>query len=442
MLLGLGLLCLAEVALRLSGRFADPPEVHVPEGWDAGVRLVGDHLGPPLEAATVEGQPGRRTARRMVEDRFMHDLQWAVDAPADKLRIFTFGGSTTYGVPVEAHPEQTFPGRMRAWLERLGMPAQVLNLGGASFGSDEVVSLMSAVQGDGAAAFVVYAANNEFFQYQMRLFQDNAGYPTARPHLQRLHLFRALEALLTPDPDPAAIGQQDAVDHQEQVVARIIEASLSDPDARPAPDAQGRWHRRDPHHAAVVARYRSNLEQMERVAADADARLFIADVRPNLQQAPWLSLHDPALSAGDRGDVTELLAQGARAREAGDATTAEDAARQALRLDPMYAAAWHLLGMALLDQDRVDDAEGPLRNALELDMNPGRPVQGLSDAIAAVTADGGSTLVTVDRIWQAPDAGSFGGRLFHDSCHLTPEAYDKLGRHLAMTLRLELAEQR
>lgn len=432
--LGLLLVGLVELGLRGSGRWADPPSPTLPAGWDQGTRLVDGELGPPLERVQLDGQAGWSTSRRLVQDRFMHDLRWTEQPPPDRLRVFTFGGSTTYGVPVEATPAQTFPGRMADSLAKLGMPAEVLNLGGASFGSDQVVALMRGVQGHGAAAWVVYAANNEFFQYQVALYADNAGYPLARRSLQRWHLFRALSAL----PAPAPVAQDDAVRHQEQVIARVIEATLADPAARPAVDGEGRWRRRDPAHRAVVARYRANLAQMERLAADAGARLFLVDVQPHLQQEPWLSLHDPALGARAAARVEARVAESAAARAQGDAAAAEAHALEAVELDPMYAAGWHALGMARLERGQTDAARRALENALELDMNPGRPLAGLSQALAEVTADGGSALVAVDRLWSDPAAGPFGARLFHDSCHLTPEAYDKLGRHLAMTLRLEL----
>lgn len=435
--LGLGLLGLAELGLRASGVVADPPAPTLPAGWDQGVRLVEGSMGPPLDRTELRGQPAWRTSRRLVRDRFMHDLTWTETPPPGRTRIFAFGGSTTYGVPVEATPERTFPGRMQAGLERLGLPAEVLNLGGASFGSDEVVALMQAVAEHGARAWVLYSANNEFFQYQMELDQHNASYPVTRLHLQRWHLFRAMEGLLAPA--PPELDQAAAVEEQELRVARIIEASLVDPSARPAPGEDGRWHRRDPHHAAVIARYRANLEQMEARAAAAGALLLIVDVQPNLQQEPWLSLHDPELGSRGRARVASLLEDSARLRSAGDAQAAAALASEALELDPTYAASWHALGMARLDQDQLDQARRSLENALELDMNPGRPLLGISRAIDEVTADGGSLRLDLDRIWSAPEAGPFGGRLFHDSCHLTAEAYDKLGRELAMALRLELA---
>lgn len=437
LLFGLALLVGAELGLRAVGRYADPPAPQLPADWDQGVRLVGSHLGPPLEPATVEGAPGWQTSRRLVRDRFMHDLAWTTTPAPDTQRVFTFGGSSTYGVPVEATPERTFPGRMAQALDELGMRSEVINLGGASFGSDEVVALMQGVSAHGAAAWVVYAANNEFFQYQMELYEENRSYPTAQLHLQQLHLFRLLADLLGPGEAQGTLD--DAVEQQERIVARVIEATLADP-AQVAAAADGAWRRRDVHHQAVVSRYRANLEAMERLAEAAGARLFIVAVRPNLQQAPWLSLHDPRLSGAARRRVAALLADSATARAEGRAEDAAAQAEDAVTIDGMYADSWFALGMARLDLGDVAGAELALRNALELDMNPGRPVAGITGAIDAVTADGGSVRVSLDRIWADPTAGAFGGQLFHDSCHLTAEAQEKLGRHLAMTLRLELGE--
>lgn len=433
--MGLALVGGLELALRASGAWADPPAPRLPAGWDQGARLVERQQGPLLEPFTLHGAPAWRTARGLVERRFLHDLAWTHAPPPGLRRVFAFGGSTTLGVPVEDTVERTFPARLAEGLRSLSVQAEVLNLGGASFGSDQELALMGEVALHGASDWVLYSLNNEFFQAGLAIYQENASYPTTRLHLQRWHLFRALQGLLARRTSPAPLAE--VVGQQRLVVARVVEATLRDPAARPARDERGRWTRRDPVHAAVIARFRANLLRMEALAAQAGARLFLVDVQPHLQQAPWLSLHDPAVGALTRARVEDAVARSAAARAAGLSAEAEGLARRAVEGDPMYAAGWHALGMALLDQGRLDPARAALQDALELDMDPGRPPRGLSQALAEVSADGGSVRVSLDGLWSAPDAGPFGARLFHDSCHLTPQAYDRLGMHLAMTLWLE-----
>lgn len=427
MLFGCGLLGGTEALLRASGRYADPPVPQMPEGWGDGVRLARSRMGPFLEATQVDGAPGRRTSRRLVEQRFMHDLAWRVQPQVDRPRVVAFGGSTTLGVPVEREPARTFPGRLSAWLAAGGSPAEVLNLGGASFGTDQIVELMGDMAGDGAAVWIMYEGNNEFFQYNLRWYEMNAEFPGAQVHLRQLHLFRVLEGLL--DAPPTVGGVADAREQQKQQLARMMEATLADPSSRPVVDAQGRWSRQDPPAIAVRARFRTNLQQMEARAAQAQATLLIVDVQPNLQQEPWLSLHDPELSFVGRERVARALAD---AMSSADRATAVGLAEGAVAIDPVYARSWWVLGMARLAAGDPAGAEPALRNALELDMNPGRPIRDFNDAVHAVTVDGGSVRVDLSPMWAAPASGPFGGRLYQDACHLTPEAYDGLGALLAV----------
>jgi len=432
-LLGFTVLGLVELGLRASGRWADPPVPAQVRGWSNGARLVQGQDRPSLEPTSIDGQPGWRTSRDLVQQRFMHDLSWTTQPEPGRLRVFTFGGSTTYGVPIEAHPEDTFPGRMVVWLARSGTQAEVINLGGASFGSDQVLFLATAVADQHPDAMVVYSGNNEFFQYDLALYRRNQAYPIGRAVFQNLYLFRALDALL--GPDPAVLSLDQAVDRQRQVVARIMALTLSKPNALPTADPDGRWHRHDPHHAAVVARFGQNLRDLAEVASSAGSRLLIVDVPANLQQTPWLSLHNPAASAWTRKRVEGLLEKSAADRGSRDLPAAEQAAREAVRADPVFAESWHALGLALQDQGEVDKAELALSNALELDMDPGRPVAALGQAVRALTSTGLAERVDLSPLVQAPDAGPFGQRLFHDSCHLTRAAYDKVGHLLADQLR-------
>jgi hypothetical protein len=426
---GLGLVGLAEVGMRASGLVADPSAPALPAGWeDGGVFARSDARGV-IQAADIGGQPGTAVGPPAAGNQ-MRRTRWTTDAPLP--RVFAFGGSTTLGVPFEKDPGTSFPEQLADQARAGGRPIEVLNLGGAGFSSTEVVDLGRQLAGQPAAAWVVYSGNNEFFRFSLDAWEAHRGLPSPRQNLQALHLFRALEDLLSTGPPPM-VDVEAATAAQREVVANVITAGLADPTRRPAQTAEETWTRRDEAHAAVLRRYRQNLEAMERLASQAGARLYIVDIQANLLQAPWLSLHDPTVPGRVRDAVRRDLHASATARVSGDAEAARTSAQSAVAADPMHAHSWHALGLARLAGGDPDGAARALQAALDLDMDPGRPNAALQAVLHDVTADGGSTLVSLPA-WRAPDQGLHGSDLFHDSCHLTQAGYAAVGQTLSEAL--------
>ena len=117
------------VAAELSLRAAEEPmpAVDMPEGWGQDVRVITEHgRDAPLEVYLgSDGEQRARSSEDMQMGRFMHPVDYAVQRAPGVFRVFCFGGSATMGVPVEATPEQTFPGRLQALLDDAGVPAEV-----------------------------------------------------------------------------------------------------------------------------------------------------------------------------------------------------------------------------------------------------------------------------------------------------------------------------
>ena len=120
----------------MRGKWSDPAQsaVYYPKGTQAAFGLK----VPPVLEAEPENPQRIRVPPELIEQGFMKPLTFSKDAP-DK-RIFCFGGSAAVGVPVDAIPEQTFPGQIAAQLQQMGILSEVLNVGGASFGSAQVRS--------------------------------------------------------------------------------------------------------------------------------------------------------------------------------------------------------------------------------------------------------------------------------------------------------------
>jgi len=432
---GFGVLLLAgaELALRASGVVADPPIPALPDGWeDGGVFARSDARGVIVEDVQ-DGRPGFRVGPPVAGNQMRRE-RWS--ASADRPRVFAFGGSTTLGVPWERRAGTSFPEHVERQAAAAGRPVEVINLGGAGFSSTEVVDLARQVVGQPSSAWVVYSGNNEFFRFSLDAWEAHRGRPSPRQNLQALHLFRLIEDALGQGPPPL-LDVEAATEAQRRVVGDVITARLADPAARPAEARSGRWVRRDAAHVAVVRRFRQNLEQMEQLARQAGARLYLVDIRANLLQAPWLSLHDPSVPGRTRDRVRALHTASVAARESGQTEAALQAALEAVSLDPSHAHSWYALGTAQLAAGDREGAGQALQAALDLDMDPGRPGSALQRVIREVTADGGSELIALPA-WDAPDQGLHGSALFHDSCHLTEAGYAEVGAAVSAALLPDL----
>jgi len=427
------------VAAELTLRATEPPQptLDLPTGWQGDARVVTDHnRDTPLEAYTTpDGEPHIRTTSAMKTSRFMHDVDYAQQRPDGVLRVFCFGGSATLGVPVEATPERTFPGRLQAALQNADVPAEVINLGGASFGSSRVVELMAQAVGHQPSALVVYSGNNEFFEYALALHQRNARQAdTVFERRSGLRLVRWLYGLSDALEGAQPAAPEDLEQRQQALVRTAVELELyRDPSTSPQPVGDDGWRRRDAPYRAVMDRYRDNLDAMVELASGV-APLVLVAVPPNLHQAPFQAAHDPALRPSQIASWQRDVAGAQQALDNGDPNGATGMLDSAIAGDPIHAQAHYLRGLAWLEAGDALQASRDLHNALELDMAPGRPLAAQTEAILALANPPAVVVVDPGPSFEAYGLARGGEGHFHDACHLTPGGYDLLARHVAHAL--------
>jgi len=403
-LFGLSLLPVSEGILRLTGLVeGDAPSV------PAGAWSVSERAAPMLveRDGVVRPEPG------LVRDGFMHDLQFPAEPRPGVPRIVCFGGSATLGVPVESTPERTFPGRLQARLRDVGFTAEVINLGGASFGSAQVRMLAEAVLPYAPDALVIYSGNNEYFNFNLQLYEANR-----RWHAERrvgFHLMRLLRAVLERAPDAAQSRAS-----QEAVIADAIAATLYAEEAWPV-RSSGTIQRTDTIHEEVVRQYRDNLDAVAAMTEAAGIPVLIARVPANLAEAPWLALAAP----GEDADAAD-------AALAGDCAAADEGIEDA----PTHAGGWYRRGMCALQEGAPVAAwQTDLTTALTLDLNPGRPPPALQVIPEQLAVEWPHVhALRLDSLFSADASPPLGLELFHDSCHLTPAGYDRLAGQIAVDL--------
>ena len=435
----------AELGLRLADwpRVGPPPTT--PEGYGGDYLLVmpGQRVDLIERYTDDQGRKMVRTGRQMVESRFMHDLTFPVKPAAGVKRIFCLGGSATFGVPHENEPGLPFPDRVQHYLTEDGIKAEVFNLGGASFGSDQVLDLADQIMDLGAAAIVIYSANNEFFNYHMNLLERNRGFVFSE--VANIRLVHALREVLGLELKETVVAPSDKAkspeEQQRQMVAAVLRDTFSRHGGAVLPERKdGRMMRRDPHHRNVVSRYESNLKKLLELAARAKPSplVVLAEVPSYLLHKPWLSIHSPGV---DREKHAALLQRGQLLlRVKNEAPTAIKVLKQAVELDPTHAMGHFLLARAYLAHEQPAKAAGPLRDALELDMEQGRPVAAFGKVVRRLARESGAVWVNIDaELDQATDP-RLGRGFFHDSCHLTQRGYDVLGKAVATALAPRLKD--
>lgn len=438
------LLAAAEVVLRLREKQVSTA-INVPEDWGEGYLKVTpfNRQGMLEEYEDASGQLMVRTSRAMVQQRFMHDLSFPAEPDPDMVRVFCFGGSATFGVPFERTPGLSFPDRLETHLGRAGVKAEVYNLGGASFGSDQVLMLIQETIRYGPSALAVYSGNNEFFNYNLELVNQNIGL-TGRG-VGRLRVFQWLRSVLTGD-DGGREQPEEMIFDQEQLVAEVMVHALEDlgSRARPAWRDGDTVRRVDRHYQAVVSRYIKNLEDIRSIVEGARTPrplLLIAEVPVNLLDEPQLAIHDPNQSDSQKKRWEEVMASGDELAEAGRHVPAVQAYLEAVLLDTTHARAHYRLGMERLAAGDRRGAVVALSNALEMDMDPGRPVAALNQAVRELAKDSRVISVCPEQVFGIFKDPAAARTLFHDSCHLKQYGYDQLARQFARVLLEELPKQ-
>ena len=432
------LLTSAEMVLRLADW---PPPIlpTVPESWGDAVQVVTPtNRQVPLETYTdSNGVLRARTTEAMRRAGLMHDVDYPVEREEGTFRVFCLGGSATLGVPVEREPARTFPGRLETLLHEAGLEAEVFNLGGASFGSDEVVKILNTVITHDPSAVVVYSGNNEFFNYALQIFKLNRNQAARIREAPPLHLLRLLSQYRTaPRIDPDGPQPADIAARQRELVMAVVQNDLREHGdaALPKPSAGLGFERRDTPYQVVMSRYARNLEALvERVAqSNSPPSVYLVKLPANLLEPPWHSWVPRTLSHWEEQRLEKDLSS---ARDsAGDLERTDALLDQVLEQVPFHAEAHYLRGMAALNHGDTAKALLHLEDALQLDMVPGRPLAAQNAAMDELGRLPGVHVVDPTASIIAVSLARGEKPLFHDSCHLTAAGYDRVARSIAKTL--------
>lgn len=366
-------------------------------------------------------------------------------------RIFTLGGSTTYGHPF--HDPTSYTGWLRAFLGKThpGRRYEVINCGGISYASYREAQLMAELIRYEPDLFVIYTGQNEFLEE--RTYRGVAAIPgwarTASGILERTRAYSSLKRLLrrsSTSPKGGRVATSDATPASSAGSASsgkpsTLASEVDDVLAKTIGPTS--YTRDDSLKAGITEHFRFSLDRMGRLAEAAGARIVYVTTPVNEKDcAPFKSEPTPGLG---QATLQALFAQRGKAqalRAAGHDDSAYALLNDAANRNPRDAGLRYEAGQAALALRLYPEAKAHLRAAIEEDVCPLRALRVFDTAVRqAATRHGGSLLDFVDTLERVVrDRDSTGGMAllgapdFLDHVHLDLDGY----RRLALGLLDEL----
>ncbi len=342
--------------------------------------------------------------------RYFNPQTFRVPKADGTFRIFSFGGSTTYGRP---YIDQT---SFSAWLGKLlsfhdpGRTYESINAGGISYASYRVVRLMDELTRFQPDLYVVYSGHNEFLE--ARTFKDLRDEPpalrTARAVLHRSRIYSLLYRGILP------LVRTDA-SRERTILGEEVSATL---EQIGGPDL----YRRDPvFREGVVRQYRYNLERMVRLCRERGIPLVLCTTPSNLSGvSPFKSEPRPGITPSRHQEWERRCGEGRVFLEAGQPDRALESLSQAEEIDDRYAMLHFLKGKALQQLGRHEEAYRAYVRAKEEDIVPLRSLEAFNQAVRAVSRAEGVVLADVAARFEAESPGGIPGpALFVDHVHPT-----------------------
>ncbi len=414
-----GFFLLLEIVLAVAGvkpvLYHDDPYV----GFVSTIPLFVEESGGP------DGRVHMVTAR--------NKLQWfnAQRFPKEKerstFRIFTLGGSTTYGRPYD--DTASFGG----WLREL-LPAadpsrvwEVINAGGISYASYRTAIVMEELVRYEPDLFIVYSGHNEFLEERTyrSIIETPEVVTAAGAAMGRTRIYTAVKTIIeAASPLPADREEGPAILQSE--VDTILERSMG-------PSA---YTRNDTLREQKIAHYRFNLDRMVDLARSVRADLIFVTPAANLKDcSPFKSEHLSGLNREDLQSFDDLLTRAEDARAAGILDEALEVLEQAAAIDDRFAELLYLRGQVLYDLARYDEAKSALQRAVDEDICSLRASASIQRIVAEIGEKRGVPVVNFVRtIEERSEHGIPGSDLFLDHVHLTVDGYRLLALELLETL--------
>ncbi len=388
--------------------------------------FVGFAPGSPLFAERTLPSGERVWATRPEKLQFFNEQSFPAEKAPGTYRIFTLGGSTTFGHPYDDAVS------FAAWL-RLYLPAadpsrrwEVVNAGGISYASYRIAELMKELVRHEPDLFVLYdGGHNEFLEERTysELIDQGAAVKRLRMWLSGFRFAALLRQGLRGSGGGGTPAGASTL--EPEVAARLeswtgVEAYERDPELR----------------RAVVEHFAFNLDRMAAIARDAGAELAVVVPVSNVKDfSPFKSEHGAGIDAAAAARFTALLAAGRERLAAGEPEAALGPLAGAVAIDPEHAEGRFRLGRALLETGGFEGAARELLAAKELDVAPLRAIEPLIEETRRAAERHGLPLVDLEAILEEDSRRRFGHPILGDE-YLLDHVHIDVERHSLVAERV------
>ncbi len=371
----------------------------------------------------LDGRSMMETAENKL--RWFNKQQFPRRKEPGTLRIFTLGGSTTYGRP---YADQTsFAGWLRILLEKSGDPQrsyEVINAGGVSYASYRVVNVLQELLNYEPDVFVIYTGHNEFLE--ARTYEDfyneqgslGAG---VRKKLEGLETYRLLDGFYR---KVKGDGRDESPDRQQQSQATTLTAEVQTILDRSA--GLDIYHRDSTFSRGVFEHFDYNIARIKQLCGQAGVPvLFLEPVDNRKDFSPFKSQESDRLDMNARSRLRETLSEGLNLLAQGLEKRGLARLQEAVALDSLYAASHYYLGGALLGAGDTTEAAQRFYAARELDVCPLRAQQPIHDVLLRHTVgkDDPDLIPLPDLFAGVSPGGLVGGETLIDHIHPFPEGH-------------------
>lgn len=310
---------------------------------------------------------------------YFNTQSFPLQKPQGTYRIFTLGGSTTYGRPY--NDTTSFSGWLREFLPAADRNKnwEVINAGGISYASYRVAHLMEELVNYQPDLFIIYTGHNEFLE-ERTYSQLKEIPPIVRSTVSLLTKTRTWAAMSNAL-QTVGLHPQKEEKTQNQLgfrVDAILDESVG----------MNRYTRDDPLRENILKHYRLSLERMVGLARSVGAKVVFVTPASSLNDCtPFKSEHTPNLSPADRERTEQLLAQAKEALRQENWQQAVDILQPAVALDPRHAELNYRLGQALLKLGRTEEAGAALQRARDEDVCPLRALTPMRQIVKDVARE-------------------------------------------------------
>jgi tetratricopeptide (TPR) repeat protein len=342
-----------------------------------------------------------------------NDQSFVVEKPAGSVRIFTLGGSSSYGFPWDASVAFTV---MLGEILSAAHPhrtIEAINASGVSYAMHRLNIVADELFQYDPDIFIIYSGHNEFIEPEFfnRLKRRSSARNQVEYLLAHTRVYSSMHALLGTLNDRPV---QNDVQFDERVRRDNSQTYLP------------------PAKEAVVAEFRWRLRRLIRRAHERGIKVVLCTVPCNLRDwQPEVSFVNSLLDEDAHKQWQEALRSGEAKLTRDEYAAALADFQRALEFSPNHAMTHYLMAKSHEGLGQWQEAQQAYGRACDEDASPTRRLSGINRVIRDIADAEGALLVDIDQIFTARSPhGLVGFNLIEDYVHPTLDGHKEIAWHL------------